>query len=916
MKFQMFFSGLVRIKIKEIFTLLFPLILTACGGPSGGNDENNKDPSVVLPVLHKIDIIPSPILTRGTSTLSLAKGNSQPFIAIGYYTDGSALDVSDSVTWSLSDESVATISGDGLLTGVSAGTITVTATKDNITSNQVEVTITDAVITALQVSPAAISVVTGQEQQLTVMATYSDNTSFDVTSTVAWAVDSTIATVTANGLLTGASAGSTTLTASKNGISSNEVSVTVSNAVITSLIVTPANVSVAKGQQKPLRVMATYSNNTSSDVTDSATWVSADATVATVTSNGQLTGASPGSTTVTATKGGVTSNQVAVDVTDAVISAITVSPTTFSIHKGEQLQLIVTATYSDSTSSDITSSVTWDVDNTAIATVAPDGLLTGASEGTATVTATKDGQTSTATANVTAAIITELRITPETADIPVGQTAQMQALAVYSDLTTADVTDVATWSRSEPSVVTVTKGLVTGVRAGSSTVNAIYDGISSKQPAQVTVTPLANVVTWGIGEGADSSSVASQLTNVRAITANRTSYAALKGDGTVVTWGNPYEGGDSSAVTDQLVDVKAVFSSGGAFAALKNDGTVVAWGGSYNDEGVTSSVASQLTNVVDIIPGVDDFSSGSFAVLKSDSTAIVWGSNVWGSEPLAFTGIKKIFGNASDFIAIKQDNTVLHLAGHGESCFPVGLTDVRDIFTSTSAFAAQKRDGTLVFWKGDGKNNPCVNEEISASASLVGDVKAVTSNNFSDAFAFLRGDGTVFTWGKGRGGDSSHVQHLLVDVRAIYSNDFAFAAIKNDGTVVTWEWRFDLQSGPIEVGSSGGDSSSVSHQLTDVATISGTSESFAALKHDGTVVTWGNRYDGGDSSSVQDKLTNVKQIYSNLTAYSALKHDGTVVTWGRADEGGDSSAVTTQLVGVQTIIGSYRSFAALINESE
>ncbi|WP_421252410.1 Ig-like domain-containing protein [Aeromonas sp. 600724] len=907
-------------KLLKRFMLLFVTsILTACGGPAGeagGNDEN-KDPSVERPELHKIDIIPSPILTRGISSLSLAKGNSQPFIAIGHHTDGSTLDISDSVTWSLSDESVATISDDGLLTGVSAGTITVTATKDNITSNQVEVTITDAVITALQVSPAAISVVTGQEQQLTVMATYSDNTSFDVTSTVAWAVDSTIATLTANGLLTGASAGSTTLTASKDGISSNEVSVTVSNAVITSLTVTPANVSVAKGQQKPLRVMATYSNNTSSDVTDSATWVSADATVATVTSNGLLTGTSPGSTTVTATKGGVTSNQVAVDVTDAVITAITVSPTTFSIHKGEQLQLIVMATYSDSTSSDITSSVTWDVDNTAIATVAPDGLLTGASEGTATVTATKDGQTSTATANVIAAIITELRITPETADIPVGQTAQMQAFAVYSDLTTADVTDVATWSRSEPSVVTVTKGLVTGVRAGSSTVNAIYDGISSKQPAQVTVTPLANVVTWGRPDyGGDSSAVAHQLTNVRAITANWTSYAALKGDGTVVTWGNPYDGGDSSAVTDQLVDVKEVFSTGRAFAALKNDGTVVAWGGNYNDEGVTSSVASQLTNVVDIIPGVDGWGPGNFAVLKSDSTAIVWGSNIWGSEPLAFTGIKKIFGNASDFIAIKQDNTVLHLAGHGESCFPVGLTDVRDIFTSTSAFAAQKRDGTLVFWKGDGKNNPCVNEEISASASLVGDVKAVTSNNFSDAFAFLRGDGTVFTWGKGRGGDSSHVQHLLVDVRAIYSNDFAFAAIKNDGTVVTWEWRFDLQSGPIEVGSSGGDSSSVSHQLTDVATISGTSESFAALKHDGTVVTWGNRFDGGDSSSVQDKLTNVKQIYSNLTAYSALKHDGTVVTWGRADEGGDSSAVTTQLVGVQTIIGCCRSFAALINESE
>ncbi|WP_423191277.1 Ig-like domain-containing protein [Aeromonas veronii] len=52
----------------------------------------------------------------------MAKGTSQPFVAIGHYTDGSTLDISDSVTWSLSDESLATISGNGILTGAGAGT--------------------------------------------------------------------------------------------------------------------------------------------------------------------------------------------------------------------------------------------------------------------------------------------------------------------------------------------------------------------------------------------------------------------------------------------------------------------------------------------------------------------------------------------------------------------------------------------------------------------------------------------------------------------------------------------------------------------------------------------------------------------------------------------------------------------------
>ncbi|TNI12503.1 Ig-like domain-containing protein, partial [Aeromonas veronii] len=158
----MFFSR--KKKLKAFIILLSTYLLHACGGPAS-ELESDKVPNIVdeHPELHKIDIITSPILTRGISSLSLAKGNSQPFIAIGHHTDGSVLDISDSVTWSLSDESVATISGDGLLTGVSAGTITVTATKDNITSNQVEVTITDAVITALQITPANVSVAKGQQ---------------------------------------------------------------------------------------------------------------------------------------------------------------------------------------------------------------------------------------------------------------------------------------------------------------------------------------------------------------------------------------------------------------------------------------------------------------------------------------------------------------------------------------------------------------------------------------------------------------------------------------------------------------------------------------------------------------------------------------------------------------------------------
>lgn len=76
---------------------------------------------------------------------------------------------------------------------------------------------------------------------------------------------------------------------------------------------------------------------------------------------------------------------------------------------------------------------------------------------------------------------------------------------------------------------------------------------------------------------------------------------------------------------------------------------------------------------------------------------------------------------------------------------------------------------------------------------------------------------------------------------------------------------------------------------------------FAALKSDGTVVTWGDPPSGGDSSAVKAELTGVTQVYSSDFAFAALKSDGTVVTWGDPVWGGDSSAAKPWLTGVVSL---------------
>ncbi|MCS6124993.1 DUF1566 domain-containing protein [Shewanella baltica] len=127
--------------------------------------------------------------------------------------------------------------------------------------------------------------------------------------------------MTSAGVLSGVEVGSTTVTASKDGVTSNAVTVNVTDAVITAIEVTPSPVNVAKGQTQPLVATATYSDTTSSDVSSSVTWTPVDTNTATVTSAGVLSGVEVGSTTVTATKDGITSNTVNVTVCSSLAGA-------------------------------------------------------------------------------------------------------------------------------------------------------------------------------------------------------------------------------------------------------------------------------------------------------------------------------------------------------------------------------------------------------------------------------------------------------------------------------------------------------------------------------------------------------------------------------------------------------------------
>ncbi|MDC5870573.1 Ig-like domain-containing protein [Vibrio europaeus] len=342
--------------------------------------------------------VTDPVLTSLVVTpasQSIAKGQTLPLVATALYSDGSSSNVSDSVTWLSTETAIATVTPEGILSGIEVGNTTVNAMKDGIASNTVSVNVSNAVLTSIRVTPASVSIAKGQTHPLVATALYSNGSSSNVSDSVTWlSAETDIATVTAEGRLSSIEVGSTTVSAMKDGITSDPVNVEVTSAVITSIQVTPASVSIAKGQTHPLVATALYSDGSSSDIRDSVTWASAETTIATVTPEGILSGIEVGNTTVSAIKDGLTSNTVSVDITSAVLTSIAITPDPVSVVKNLTRSLVATATYSDGSTSDVSTSVTWTPVDTAIATVTPNGVLLGLEVGGTTVSAFRDGITS------------------------------------------------------------------------------------------------------------------------------------------------------------------------------------------------------------------------------------------------------------------------------------------------------------------------------------------------------------------------------------------------------------------------------------------------------------------------------------------------------------------------------------------
>ena len=255
---------------------------------------------------------------------------------------------------------------------------------------------------------------------------------------------------------------------------------TVTSAVLLSISVTPSGANVPVGLVQRLTATGTFSDGSTQDLTASSSWISSATTIAQVSnaagSEGEVTGVAPGTVTVTASYGGVT-GAAPLTVTSATLVSIAVTPANARLPAGYSLQYTATATYSDSSTRNVTTQVTWASSNTAIATISNAASSQGLAMGVAAsatpvqVTGTLSGVSGSTPLTVTSSKLSTVAITPSPFSVAAGSAIQLTATGTFQDGTVLDVTRQCTWLTSSRAIATVSRtGAVTGAAAGSVTI--------------------------------------------------------------------------------------------------------------------------------------------------------------------------------------------------------------------------------------------------------------------------------------------------------------------------------------------------------------------------------------------------------------------------------------------------------------
>jgi trimeric autotransporter adhesin len=449
-------------------------------------------------------------LAIAPSNPTLKLGLSQAFLAVAQLHDGTLQDATAQTQWTSSNTAVATIDRGGLLKTVSQGNTTVTAVFGALKAST-QVTVTPPGVIAVDITPASPGPIqVGDTISFTATGTMSDGSPPpDITNKVTWVSgNSAVANVTSAGVAKGLAVGVTLISAtygSGQNAPAGFVTVIV-NPVLNSLTVFPATASIAKSTSQQFTAIGLYSDGSTQDLSNqiSTQWACAPSGIVTSISKGLAkVGATAGTCNVTATatlSNGtkiVNSPAPALTVGAQVITQLVVTPAVPSAPIAVPVQFHATGQFSDGSVQDVTAApgITWNSSNLAVAAKPVVGKTTTVGAGASTISAKFGGTTVSSNLTVASATISSITVTSPLTKLGEGTTVQLKATGKFSDGSSQDLTNAATWKSSGSAIAVSASGLATGNFPGSATITASLNGATGKSPTlQVNAETIKSVL--------------------------------------------------------------------------------------------------------------------------------------------------------------------------------------------------------------------------------------------------------------------------------------------------------------------------------------------------------------------------------------------------------------------------------------
>jgi uncharacterized protein YjdB len=454
-----------------------------------------------------IDPAPLESLELRPPSVTVEVNETAELRAIGAFADGRREDVRMGLEWASSDPAVARVAA-GEVTGVAPGAAEVTARSGDI-SAATRVTVRAPRLRSLEVGPALMDVPAGDERQLEAVGRLTSGATVSVTAQADWrSSDPSVVEVDPDrpGIILARGEGRATITAREADAGlEGSTTVSVAPAVLRAVTVTPTTASLPAGTITRFGAIGLYSDGSRADFTERVVWTSSDPGVMRVANQrpdqGLATAVAAGQATIrvahepTGLTSDASGGSAVVTVTPPRLESLSITPRTANVAAGLPQQFTATGSYSDGSSRDLSSQVTWSTSSPMIATVDGAGRATTLTQGTVTVSAVDpsnrvaSGPLS-ATLTVDPAELVRMTLIPGRVQLVEGQSGELRASGTFTDGSVRDVSQSVGWRSSQPAVEVSPSGALSAVSAGTATITATGGRRRVTASAVVTVDAL------------------------------------------------------------------------------------------------------------------------------------------------------------------------------------------------------------------------------------------------------------------------------------------------------------------------------------------------------------------------------------------------------------------------------------------